>query len=500
MNLVDFSFEEEVRCGFLIPTILKRGWAAGMVVLSDIDRICKDNNISYYVEWGTLLGAIRHNGFIPWDDDIDIAMTRPNYEKFLRIAPKLLSDNYVIHNIYSDDMFTPTLSCVLNSEQVCTDEAFLRKYCGCPAPIGVDIVVQDYFPRKKEDQDQLFEALNFIVSLRAQYNDLDEAEKKEQLKLVKDVLGVKISTSGSDSVTKQLGLLIENLCKMYTKKDADDCVNMMYYERSHKCHVPAEWIENTVLHDFENIRVPVPKEYDKYLEMLYGDYMKWVKNASAHKFPYFEDNYKAGYQMMGIPEYAPTSMPVPRKEKLNPYPLYLFVVSRFKHWDEIAPVYDAVCKKYSFADIFVMPVPYFVKDITGEALKMCYEGNDYPQDLRLVDYSQYDLAELHPDRIYFQEAFDEWNEIFQLPEEYCSQKLSESCNQLIYVPYNLQDKLAENDEASKKMLKYSVQFPGVINADRIIVPDELKEDYLQVLKEYTGQATEGVWKEKLYIQ
>lgn len=493
-------FEDEVRCGFLIPTMLKRGWAAGMVVLSDIDKICKENNISYFVEWGTLLGTIRHNGFIPWDDDIDISMTRPNYEKFLRIAPKLLPDNYRIHNIYSDDMFTPTLSCVLNSEQICTEEAFLRKYCGCPAPIGVDIVAQDFFPRKKEDQEQLFEALNFIVSLRAQYNDLDEAVKKEQLKLVKDVIGVKISTSGPDNVTKQLGILIENICKMYTSKDADEYANMIYYERSHKCHVPRQWLDNTELHAFENIQVPVPKEYDKYLQMQFGDYHKWVKNRSGHSFPYFENNYKAGYKAMGASEFLPTSMALPRNEKSNEHSLYLFIVSRVKHWNEMADVYNNVCRTNPSAEIYVMPVPYYVKDITGEALELCYEGNDYPEDLRLVDYSQYDLASLHPDRIYFQDPWDEWNEVTQLPEEYCSKALYECSDLLIYVPYNRQTKLEDKDAASKRMLDGSVRYPGVIAADRIIVPDELKEDYLDALKGYTGQVTEIVWKKKLDME
>lgn len=493
-------FEDEIRCGFLVPTILKRGWAAGMVVLSDIDKICRENNISYFVEWGTLLGTIRHNGFIPWDDDIDIAMTRPNYEKFLRIAPKLLPNNYIIHNIYSDDMFTPTLSCVLNSDKVCLEEEFLAKYQGCPAPIGVDIVVHDYFPRNKEDQEQLFEALNFIVSLRAQYNDLNDQEKKEQIKLVRDVLGVKIDMSSKESVTKQLGLLIENICKMYSHKDSDEYVNMIYYERSHKCHFPKGWIDNVEYHAFENIEVPVPVEYDQYLQLLFGDYHKWVKNSSAHEFPYFAANYIAGYQMMGVPGYIPTSMPLPRKISMSANPLYLFIVSRAKHWDEMAQVYEEVCRAYPNADIFVMPVPYFVKDIMGDAIEMCYEGNDYPNNLRLVDYSQYDLNELHPDRIYFQDPCDEWNEIFQLPEEYCTQKLSESCDLLVYVPYNVQDKIEQNDVASKKMLKLSIQYPGIIMADRIIAPEDVREDYLEVLKEYTGQATEGIWKEKLYIK
>ena len=62
-------------------------------ILRDIDNICRENDISYWIESGTMLGAKRHNGFIPWDDDIDIGMMREDYEKFLEIAPRYLPDD-----------------------------------------------------------------------------------------------------------------------------------------------------------------------------------------------------------------------------------------------------------------------------------------------------------------------------------------------------------------------------------------------------------------------
>lgn len=82
---MDFStdfYRDEVRCGFYVPTAIKQAWGAELTVLAEIDRICRKHNIKYYAEWGTLLGAIRHGGFIPWDDDMDIVMLR-------RIIPAL---------------------------------------------------------------------------------------------------------------------------------------------------------------------------------------------------------------------------------------------------------------------------------------------------------------------------------------------------------------------------------------------------------------------------
>ena len=85
-------FEDEVRDGFYVPAQMKHAWAAQLEVLNDIDKACTENGIQYFAEWGTLLGAVRHHGFIPWDDDMDICMKRADYEKFLRIYDKIMPE------------------------------------------------------------------------------------------------------------------------------------------------------------------------------------------------------------------------------------------------------------------------------------------------------------------------------------------------------------------------------------------------------------------------
>ena len=78
-------FEEEERCGFVVEPMMKSVWAAQLEVLENIDRICKENGIKYFADWGTLLGAVRHKGFVPWDDDMDICMLRPDYLRFIDV-------------------------------------------------------------------------------------------------------------------------------------------------------------------------------------------------------------------------------------------------------------------------------------------------------------------------------------------------------------------------------------------------------------------------------
>lgn len=502
MNFTSEYFEDEVRCGYPVPTMIKRGWAAGLEVLAEVDRICQEEGITYYADWGTCLGAVRHKGYIPWDDDIDLCMKRPDYEKFLKAAKTKLPEEYTVHNIYTDDKFTPTLTCVMNCQSGynITPE-FMEKYHGCPAQIGLDIIALDYLPRKKKDWEETLEALNFLISLIAQYDSLDDAEKKKQLKLVETALGTKIKTDGkSGTVTYQLGLLLENICKLYSEKDADELCNMVCMERGSVFNFPKAWFDRPVMMDFETTRVPLPTNYEGYLHVLYGDYMQLVKNGSTHEYPYFGNNYKAGYAALGATDYCPTSMPMPREEKPagnSQKPLYIFMVAQAKHWDEMKNVYEKNAG-VNAADVYVMPVPYYVKDCYGNALELKYEGNDFPADLPLVDYNDNPLKELHPERIYFQTPWDEWNDVIQLPEEYCSPTLMECTDQLIYVPIN--QPVVSEDARTQLMIRKSIEFPGVLNADRIeIENNDLRVMYLKALTDYTGEGTKAVWMKKLQM-
>ena len=86
MYFDDKYFKTEEIDGFVVDSMMKRALAAEMEIMQEIDRICKENDLQYYAAWGTLLGTIRHKGFIPWDDDMDIGMTWNNYQRFLKLA------------------------------------------------------------------------------------------------------------------------------------------------------------------------------------------------------------------------------------------------------------------------------------------------------------------------------------------------------------------------------------------------------------------------------
>ena len=111
-----FTLEEEVICNFTVTSQRKKIWEKELDILEKIIKICEENDIKYSLCGGSLLGAIRHKGFIPWDDDIDVCMKREDYSKFLTIAEKELSYPYFVQYSKTEKMYTRGHAQIRNSE------------------------------------------------------------------------------------------------------------------------------------------------------------------------------------------------------------------------------------------------------------------------------------------------------------------------------------------------------------------------------------------------
>ena len=98
-------FKEESQNGFLISKTRKELWAIELDLLWQFRKICEKYKLTYWLDGGTLLGAVRHGGFIPWDDDIDITMPRKDYDKFVQYASKELKYPYFLQNDWTDSTF-----------------------------------------------------------------------------------------------------------------------------------------------------------------------------------------------------------------------------------------------------------------------------------------------------------------------------------------------------------------------------------------------------------
>ena len=88
LEFQDDFFRPEIRDGFFVDATMKTLWAAELEVLNTVAEICARHNLTWYAGFGTLLGAVRHEGFIPWDDDMDIMLLRPDYMKLMEVLPQ----------------------------------------------------------------------------------------------------------------------------------------------------------------------------------------------------------------------------------------------------------------------------------------------------------------------------------------------------------------------------------------------------------------------------
>lgn len=101
---MSLNFDEEEIDGYVVSSKVKKVWAVELNMLKIFDVLCRKHGLQYYACYGTLLGAVRHKGFIPWDDDIDVFMMRDDYMKLLQIAPNEISEPYFFQNVYTDSM------------------------------------------------------------------------------------------------------------------------------------------------------------------------------------------------------------------------------------------------------------------------------------------------------------------------------------------------------------------------------------------------------------
>ncbi len=308
MQFSDSYFEDEVRDGFYVPGMMKRAWAAQLEILEDIDRICKKYKIQYFADWGTLLGAVRHHGFIPWDDDMDICMKRADYNRFLSVAQKELPEHYYLlncHNEYGGEIFWDYMTRVVNGSQISFDDAHLKKFHGFPYVSGIDIFSLDFVAPNEEKSAYQTKLVNLVTdAIDFMDGENNSKGRMETLIKIEKMCDVQIDRKGN--IKQQLYFLMERLFSMYEEEEADKIAMMPLGLQKAKYQFPKSYYEDTILLPFENTKIPVPVAYDAILRKKYGNYLKLVRKGGAHDYPFYKRQEMVLEEEFGIrfPKYA----------------------------------------------------------------------------------------------------------------------------------------------------------------------------------------------------
>ena len=246
-----------------------------LTVLDLIDSICSKHNITYFADWGTYLGAIRHKGFVPWDDDLDICMHRNEFNKFLAVAKEELPEGYSIMSFHNNDYSWKFIYNIVPNDHMCFTPEYLKSHYSFPYIVAIDIFIIDNI----SDDDSIEQSRNEQV--KRLLNEADKISLSEQ--------------SEPDKLNKMRALYdeAEKLLQLENEHDTKRVVQKVPWGVYHNRTYDKSDFINAVRVPFEMTSVPVPLCFNKILSSKYGNFMNIVFGGGGHNYPYYIGQKKA---------------------------------------------------------------------------------------------------------------------------------------------------------------------------------------------------------------
>ncbi|MCR4651608.1 MAG: LicD family protein [Lachnospiraceae bacterium] len=314
-------FEDEVREGFYISSMMKRYWAAQLRVLAEIDRVCRKHDIKWFADCGTLLGVVRHSGFIPWDDDIDICMLRHDWVRFFEVAREELPEEYCILTLKTEPEYTEMLGRIVNAHSIDYSSEHLEKYFGCPYTVGIDIFPLDGISSNKEEEQKRVAYINDIATAISYVKKglTDSPSCRSLLANIERNNHTTLHRRGD--LMRELLFLADDLYRKFPSETASEVVLMQFWvsQGNHK-YDKALFCESIPL-PFEYVHLPAPARYEEVLQIEYSNFMKIVMPGGVHEYPVFGEQEKMLKERMGCNPYRftmPKTLPArPDKTSLK---------------------------------------------------------------------------------------------------------------------------------------------------------------------------------------
>ena len=294
IQIPDGFLEEEVRCDYLVTSHMKEVWAVMLDLLVEFDRVCKTYGLKYFASGGTLLGAVRHRGFIPWDDDIDLMMLREDYDKLLEIGPREFRNPFFFQSKFTDPSANDLLVKIRNSETTSLFKA--EKKCALPYNKGIfiDVFPLDNVPDNQIVRRNYFEVLEAKRQMIIKYGrtiGIYSASENTISMLIKNTLYHLLKWRRNVCINNYLQLIAEyeSLCAKYSGENTEFVASFVYGPKENLFRSKSDLID-CMDFDFEFVKVPVCSGYHHYLTDAFGDYMKFVRGTSWHSELFFDTN------------------------------------------------------------------------------------------------------------------------------------------------------------------------------------------------------------------
>ena len=255
-------------------------WDAELSMVKEVQRICERHNLQYFAVYGTLLGAIRNEGFIPWDDDIDIAMFREDYEKFLEYAKTELPESIFLQTSETEeDYFFGHTKLRLNHTSAIRYVQYPENY-RFHQGVFMDVFALDNVPDGKIAYAVHRKIAGWMLSLiyyAKYYYRVNYHAPAAQIK--HKIVTLLLPTNRAVRRTYRI---YQRWIQLPNRKNTRRCAVTSPFYHLDECIWEKSWLESTVKKPFQGIELPVPAEFDAVLKKNYGDYMRPVQEPSAH--------------------------------------------------------------------------------------------------------------------------------------------------------------------------------------------------------------------------
>ncbi len=266
--------QEETRNGFLVTSERKRLWMLLMEMVEKLLEVCRKHDIKIWADAGTLLGVIRHKGFIPWDDDIDLIMMREDYERLLKIAPQEFKYPYFFQAAETDPYYPRGHAQLRRSDTTAIVPCDIWECYN--QGVFIDIFIMDDLPATEEERKEVFADMEKVrESLNFSHVSLLSRHPFKVLNAVKQIR----KAGGFLNRYHQMVDVIRKYPNKHDKEMACVVFNTWQYPRIKMNH---DYYAETQYMPFEDMMLPVPNGYDTILTRLYGDYMTPKEAPSFH--------------------------------------------------------------------------------------------------------------------------------------------------------------------------------------------------------------------------
>ena len=292
LRIDSFFFQPEERNGYLVSAEMKKIWAVELDLLKEFARVCSEQGLKWFLHAGSMLGAVRHQGFIPWDDDIDVVMPREDYDKLCRLAPAAFSEPYFFQCEETDHYFARTFARLRNSGTTALLENERSYRYPFNQGIFIDVFPMDHVPGDSDERKRYYQDISLLNAKAVQWRTMIHFYRPKTGK----------------GIAKRVSYWLKHLYYKYVFKGGYQYFLDKHYNRITQYDsvetgwvgesvIPrlgrhlwrTEWVEETKSVPFEMLTVPIPVHYDECLTASFGpDWRTPRQISNLHSGTFFD--------------------------------------------------------------------------------------------------------------------------------------------------------------------------------------------------------------------